>query len=79
LGGDEFVIVCEGLAQEQAESLAWRVRADVAAPLEIDGQLIELRVDLGVAVEMAPEQGDVTALLAAADRAMYRAKEAAKK
>jgi diguanylate cyclase (GGDEF)-like protein len=78
LGGDEFVVVCEGLSHAQAETLAHRVRADVASPLEIDGTLVELTVDLGVAVEMAPEQGDVNALLDAADRAMYRAKAAAK-
>jgi diguanylate cyclase (GGDEF)-like protein len=79
LGGDEFVVVCEGLTHPQAEALAHRVRADVAAPIEIEDALIEVTVDLGVAVEMAPEQGDVSGLLDAADRAMYRAKEAAKK
>jgi diguanylate cyclase (GGDEF)-like protein len=79
LGGDEFVVVCEGLTHAQAETLAHRVRADVASPLEIKGTLVELTVDLGVAVEMAPEQGDVGALLDAADRAMYRAKAAAKR
>jgi diguanylate cyclase (GGDEF)-like protein len=78
LGGDEFVVVCEGLGQEQAERLAHRVRADVASPLEINEQLIELTVDLGVAVEMAPEHGNVSGLLDAADRAMYRAKGSAR-
>lgn len=79
LGGDEFVIVCEGLTHAQAEKLAHRVRADAAAPIEIGGMFVELTVDLGVAVEMAPEHGDVAALLDAADRAMYRAKSAAKR
>lgn len=78
LGGDEFVVVCEGLSQSQADSLAHRVRADVASPIQIQGELVELRVDVGVAVEMAPKQGDVTGLLDAADRAMYRAKDAAR-
>jgi diguanylate cyclase (GGDEF)-like protein len=76
LGGDEFVIVCEGLSYDMAEALARRVRTDIAAPLEIRGDLVELTVDLGVAVEMAPERGDVTELLDAADRAMYHAKQA---
>jgi diguanylate cyclase (GGDEF)-like protein len=78
LGGDEFVIVCEGMPQEQVEALAARVRADVSSPLRIDDGYVELTVDLGVAVEMAPGEGDVAALLDAADRAMYRAKQAAK-
>jgi diguanylate cyclase (GGDEF)-like protein len=79
LGGDEFVVVCEGMGHEHAERLAHRVKADVASPLEIRDELVELTVDLGVAVEMAPEHGDVSALLDAADRAMYRAKEAARR
>jgi diguanylate cyclase len=78
LGGDEFVIVCEGLSRDQAEALGRRVRADVAAPLEIGKDLVELSVDLGIAVELAPEEGDVSGLLDAADRAMYHAKQAAK-
>jgi diguanylate cyclase (GGDEF)-like protein len=78
LGGDEFVIVCEGLSQKQAESLARRIRAGVASPLKIHGSFVELTVDLGIAVEHATPEADVTHLLRAADRAMYDAKHAAK-
>ncbi|MEX2394289.1 MAG: GGDEF domain-containing protein [Actinomycetota bacterium] len=78
LGGDEFVIVCEGLSKKQAESLARRIRAGVASPLSVRGSLVELTVDLGIAVEHANQQNDVSHLLSAADRAMYDAKHAAK-
>ena len=78
LGGDEFVVVCEGLDQIQADALAHRVRQNVAAPVMVGNSWVELHVDLGVAVEMAPAEGDVTQLLDAADRAMYRAKTAAR-
>jgi diguanylate cyclase (GGDEF)-like protein len=78
LGGDEFVVVCEGLDAQQAHALARRVRRTVSTPIEIGGELVELTVDLGVAVESAPAESDVRFLLVAADRAMYHAKQAAK-
>ncbi len=76
LGGDEFVIVCEGLDQARAEAIAHRIRAGISAPLEVRDELVELSVDLGIAVEEEPATGDVDVLLQAADRAMYRAKAA---
>jgi diguanylate cyclase (GGDEF)-like protein len=74
LGGDEFVIVCEGLDDIQAQALAARIREHVAVPLDVKGTLIELIVDLGIAVAR-PQPGDEpTRLLEAADRAMYQSK-----
>jgi GGDEF domain-containing protein len=57
--------------------VAHRIRAAVATPLEIEGELVELAVDLGIAIEEDPSEADVSALLRAADRAMYQAKAAA--
>jgi diguanylate cyclase len=78
-GGDEFVVVAEGLEWVQAEVLVERLRSAVSAPLEVRGSWVEIQVDIGVAVEHLPSgSDDVTALLNTADRAMYRAKAAAR-
>lgn len=74
LGGDEFVIVCEGLDDIQAQALAARIREHVAVPIDIKGTLIELIVDLGIAVARPQPGDDPTQLLEAADRAMYQSK-----
>jgi diguanylate cyclase (GGDEF)-like protein len=78
LGGDEFVILCEGIDRSDADALAHRVRAHVSMPINIQGNWVEITVDLGIALEMVPAEGNVAQLLSAADRAMYRAKHAAK-
>lgn len=78
-GGDEFVVVAEGLEWVQAEVLMDRLQSAVSAPLEVRGSWVEIRVDIGVAVENMPSgTADVGALLNTADRAMYRAKAAAR-
>jgi diguanylate cyclase (GGDEF)-like protein len=78
LGGDEFVILCEGIDQTDGETLMQRVRRDVSEPIDVNGQLVEINVDLGIAFEMVPAEGNASQLLVAADRAMYHAKQAAK-
>jgi diguanylate cyclase (GGDEF)-like protein len=75
LGGDEFVVVCEAFVQPaEVTVMAERLAAAVAQPLAVgaDGELIELGVTIGVAFAEARETSD--ALLARADRAMYRVK-----
>jgi diguanylate cyclase (GGDEF)-like protein len=73
LGGDEIGVImahCDlSTARDKAESLAALIRAE---PLTWQGQAIPLSLSVGV----CPFTGSETAadLLAAADRAMYRAK-----
>ena len=78
-GGDEFIVVGDGLDRLHAEMVAHRIRAAVATPLQIEGELVELAIDLGIAIEENPSEADVSALLRAADRAMYQAKSQASK
>jgi diguanylate cyclase (GGDEF)-like protein len=81
-GGDEFVVLAPGLAQEQALALAERIRDSVAAtPVEVvSGVQLTLTVSIGVAgVIPARTDKDLNAvaeqLLASADAALYRAKQ----
>ena len=75
-GGDEFVIVAEGLASnDEAAGLARRVEEVVAIPFELAGESTQVFASVGVVVV----DGDGTTaedVLAEADGAMYAVKAA---
>jgi diguanylate cyclase (GGDEF)-like protein len=71
-GGEEFIVVCEGLPHAAAVLAAERLRLGVAA-LDIDG--VSGRVTASIGVATAPEDGtDLGALFHAADGRLYTAK-----
>jgi len=70
-GGEEFVLLLPETTLQEALAVAERIRRKVALPQ--DG-LPEVTVSIGVTTNRADED-DVDALLACADRALYRAKE----
>ncbi len=76
LGGDEFVLVMPELEYDgYAEVVAEKCRAVFDSPFIIAGQEIRGAASIGIA--LAPADGeDAQSLMAAADRAMYAAKEA---
>ena len=75
-GGDEFVILCEGLGgPEQGAVIANRISEAVAAPFVLGGQRTTVSASIGIALADGPEQNPA-ALLRAADIDMYRAKGA---
>jgi diguanylate cyclase (GGDEF)-like protein len=75
LGGDEFALWLTGVERrDQATAVAESILGALREPVDIDGTLLYLAASIGVAHR--PEHGeDGTALLQAADVAMYRAKE----
>ena len=80
IGGDEFVILCEGLADEEAAlDLAERVRLSVTGRVLLHGVEVSTGASLGVAVTRG-ETGEpvltdaAVALMRNADTAMYHAK-----
>jgi diguanylate cyclase (GGDEF)-like protein len=74
LSGDEFVIICEALTQEdQAEEVARRVRASLEEPLVVGTLRIPAGVSIGIGFA-GPGRGSGTAAMRAADAAMYAAK-----
>ena len=72
-GGDEFVVLCEGVdGEEQAAELAGRVSRAVAEPIGLRGYQVVVTASVGVVFAGAGE--DPETLLRFADSAMYRAK-----
>jgi diguanylate cyclase (GGDEF)-like protein len=73
-GGDEFVILHDGLEKpEGAGILAQRIIDAVAAPFDLDGHHVVVGASVGIAV--APIDGaDPEALIRNSDIALYRAK-----
>ncbi|MDX5445812.1 MAG: EAL domain-containing protein [Zoogloeaceae bacterium] len=79
IGGDEFVVLVTGVspdaaaAARQIHAMAEKLRATLARPYELEGQLFSSSASIGVAMLPQPEQ-TADDLLRAADIAMYRAK-----
>jgi len=74
LGGDEFAILVEHLVEPgSAESLAGRIVAVVAEPIDFPGPQITVGASVGIAVR-EPGGDSASELLRAADFAMYAAK-----
>jgi len=75
LGGDEFVVMLPGAGADVAEALGARIRGVLAEGLTEAG--FPLRISAGISTYPFDGAGP-TALLRAADQALYAAKEAGK-
>lgn len=77
LSGDEFVVIVRNDADPvQGETLARRILADIAAPMQLAGRSVQVHASLGIAVYRAGAGTRPIHLLRAADMAMYEAKRA---
>lgn len=74
LGGDEFVILVEDIhGPEDAASVHEKIREVLTSPIVVGGHELQIGTSVGIAI--TPEDGQtMDALIAAADRAMYRFK-----
>jgi diguanylate cyclase (GGDEF)-like protein len=76
-GGDEFAVLYTPLTQVvDAEQLAARIVAELSQPFELTGQTVQIGASVGVRIAdaaVSPNE-DPTALLKAADQALYRVK-----
>lgn len=78
MGGDEFVVLLDGVAPELAQETGHRLIAEVAAPYELRGEM-HAGVGASVGIAMSPDHGtEVDELLAVADAALYEAKSGGK-
>jgi diguanylate cyclase (GGDEF)-like protein len=76
-GGDEFVVLRPAVANgDELEALAAEIARGVAAPVEIEGLVLDLGISLGAATAEPGDAVDPDALILRADRAMYAAKAA---
>lgn len=79
VGGDEFVVLCPDVPDEAvAHDIAGRLLAALRTPVLIDGTACHRGGSIGVALSAAGRGTDASALLQAADIAMYRAKRSGK-
>jgi diguanylate cyclase (GGDEF)-like protein len=75
LGGDEFAVLLTTGASEAARVVAAKIQKALEEPLVIDGQPMDMAASIGIA--RFPDHGDdASALMRAADVAMYEAKRA---
>lgn len=75
LGGDEFIILLDG-ADDQAEitQIAQRMVEALQQPMSYAGHLLNCGGSIGISC-FPSDASDMTALIAAADQAMYKAKQ----
>jgi diguanylate cyclase (GGDEF)-like protein len=73
LGGDEFAMLLPGTDESGAIQAAEKVVAALEQPFVLEGRSLDVGVSIGIA--LCPQHGeDPSALLQAADAAMYLAK-----
>lgn len=73
IGGDEFVVLLEGMDAERAGDVARRIETALSSPFTIRGREMRTGVSVGLAYTGAGAK-DAAQLMREADRAMYRAK-----
>lgn len=74
-GGEEFIGILPGCSRDNAMDLAERLRRRISSePVDLGTTRIPITISLGLAMWQAGDEGDMQALLRAADAALYRAK-----
>jgi diguanylate cyclase (GGDEF)-like protein len=72
-GGDEFIVFCPIDNRKDAERLSSEIHTEIMRAIRIDGDRLEVRASLGVAI--LPDDGtDADTLMQRADLALYHAK-----
>jgi two-component system cell cycle response regulator len=75
-GGEEFAVICRGSDLAQAQVIGERLRrAAEGRQFGYDGKLIPVTISVGLAGMPDPTIKDASALVAAADEALYRSKQ----
>jgi diguanylate cyclase (GGDEF)-like protein/PAS domain S-box-containing protein len=74
MGGDEFVVLADGIGREEAKELAGRLRNAIIPPMRIDNRAMRVGVSLGVG--WAGCGMSIDEILQAADERMYVEKRA---
>lgn len=73
LGGDEFALLVPGAEADAARQVALRIAQALEQPMNLQGQLVDVRASIGIA--LFPAHCDSSAeMLRCADVAMYHAK-----
>ncbi len=76
-GGEEFMVVLPGTVPADAERAAERIREEIGkTPISTSAGSLEVTASLGVVTRHGELVNDATALLVAADTALYESKDA---
>ena len=76
LSGDEFVVILDGLAaHDEAVGVADKLLQAIRAPMDVGDRTLAVTASMGLAYQDGSVEIDAQALMARADRALYRAKE----
>ena len=75
VGGDEFAVLCEGIDERGAATVAERLAEALVKPITVDRAAVELTASVGIIMSDDASHSPQN-LLIAADRAMYAAKRA---
>lgn len=77
VGGDEFAVILSRLMRdEEAQAVARKIIAAIAAPFTLGGGKHSVTIGVSIGVAVYPSAGqEADALIKAADAAMYRAKQ----
>jgi diguanylate cyclase (GGDEF)-like protein len=77
IGGDEFAVILPDIARrEEVETVAKKIIAALAAPLQLGSQKQSVEIGTSIGIALYPTDArDTDALLNAADAAMYSAKQ----
>lgn len=78
MSGDEFAVLLRGDAARDAAATARTLLAEITAPVEVDGTSVSVGGSAGVAVPGPDVPAEPSALLRAADVAMYGVKHGGK-
>ena len=77
VGGDEFVLILAGMVSDDAlDGLARRVIAGIERPLDLDGRPCRVSASMGIAMSAHYDAPDAETMMADADAALYRSKNA---
>ncbi len=75
VGGDEFVVVCNGLDRPTAvREVATKIRSEFNRPFNLGEGSVLMTPSIGIAMASRREPASAVELVARADQAMYRAK-----
>lgn len=72
-GGDEFIVFCPIADMKHAELIASEIHCEIMCPMRVDGELLEIRASLGLAI-LPDNADDADQLMQRADLALYHAK-----
>ena len=76
LSGDEFVVILDGLAaRDEAIAVADKLLHAIRAPMDVGDKVLHVTASMGLAYQDGSVDVEAQALMARADRALYRAKE----